>query len=135
MTQGNFTLEGSSSYSARKVVICIPDSKLKLQSFVPLSYMEVIVPSEVEAITGVKRKPGERGPGKKDFISIRTVVVVSQNLTKSLSDVIEEYFKSNTNENNKRNIIEAILRNISRTFQINEEKLESDDAIILSAKT
>ena len=136
MTQGNFTLEGSSSYSGRKVVICIPDSKSKLQSFVPLSFMEVIVPSKVEATIGVKRKPGEWGPGKKYFISIRTAVVVSQNLTKSLSDVIKEYFKSNTNEDNKkRNTIEASLRNISRQFQINEENLESDDAIILSAKT
>ena len=78
---------------------------------------------------------GERGPGKKDFVSIRTAVVVSQNLTKSLTDVIEEYLKSNNNENSKKKFIKATIRSISRTSEIDEENPESDDAIISSAKT
>ena len=136
MTQGNFSLEGSASYSARKVVIYIPDEQSELLlSHVPASFLEVIGAPEVEATVGIKRKAGERGPGKKNFASDRTAVVVSQNLTKSLSDVIENYLKSNTNESNKREIIEASMNSIIKTYQIKEENVESENAIILSAKT
>jgi hypothetical protein len=64
---------------------------------------------------------GSFGPSKKDFSSARTAAVVSQNLTKNTSDIINEYFKSNTNENNKRKIIEVSLNSIAKTFQISEE--------------
>jgi hypothetical protein len=100
MTLGNFSLEGSASYLSRKVIISIPDGKSTMRSHVPPSFMEVIAPAEAEAIVGVKRKAVERGTGKKDFSSARTATVVSQNLTKNISDVIEEYLKSNTNDNN-----------------------------------
>lgn len=44
-----------------------------------------------------------------NFVSVRTAVVISQNLTKKLQDVIEEYLKSNTNGSNKRSIVEASI--------------------------
>ena len=116
MTLGNFSLEGSNSYSEGKVVICIPDIKSTLHSFVPLYFMETIAPPEVKTIVGVNRKFGERGPGRKNFTLARTAVVVSQNLTINLSDVIEEYLKPNTNVSNKRKIVEASIKSISKSF-------------------
>jgi phenylacetate-coenzyme A ligase PaaK-like adenylate-forming protein len=95
MTLGNFSLEGSTSYLSRKVIISIPDGKSKIRSHVTPMFVEVIAHAETEAIVGVKRKAGERGPSKKDFSSARTAAVVSQNLTKNTSDIIKEYFKSN----------------------------------------
>ena len=81
MTTGNFTLEGSSSYSSRKVVICVPSLESTLNSFIPLSFMEVKKSEEPESILGIKRKPGERGPGRKDFTFDRTPSAVSRALT------------------------------------------------------
>lgn len=39
---GNFSLEGSSSYTSKKVIIVIPNDVVQLSSFVPPSFMEVV---------------------------------------------------------------------------------------------
>jgi hypothetical protein len=72
MTLGNFALEGNSSYHCRKVVLSVPNGIMTDSSHVPLSFMGVYEPPELEVVTGVKRKSGERGPGKKDLTSFRT---------------------------------------------------------------
>ena len=133
MTTGNFTLEGSSSYSSRKVVICVPSLESTLNSFIPLSFMEVKKSEEPESILGIKRKPGERGPGRKDFTFDRTPSAVSRALTAKLIAVIEESLELYNNQNNKRKIIEASLKTIAKEYHSVEEK-DSDNAIINSAK-
>jgi hypothetical protein len=53
-----------------------------------------------------KKKAGERGLGKKNFISTRTAEISSKGLTTKIIEEIEEHMKSNYDDNNKRKIIE-----------------------------
>ena len=134
MTSGNSALEGNSSYQSRKVVISVPNRKMTDISHAPLSFMEVYKAPVLDSIIGVKRKPRERGPGKKDFTSFRTPIAASQTLNNKLIDVIDEFFKSNENENNREKILQLALNSVGKKIQITDEKMDSDNDIILSAK-
>ena len=134
MNGGNFTLEGNSSYALRKVVICIPDAQSTRCSFIPVAFMEFAKAVEMEPTIGVKRNPGERGPGKKDFATSRTASAISHSLTANIVKLIDESLQGTENLNNKRLIIEASIKSIEKRYEIFDEKIESENTIISSAK-
>ena len=59
MTLGNFSLEGSSSYSSRRVVICVRNDDSKVSSCIPL---ESVIE---EIVVGAKRNLAREGLEKK----------------------------------------------------------------------
>ena len=109
MNEGNIIFEGKSTYALRKVVIYIPDAQSTRCSFIPLAFMEFAKALEMEPTIGLKRKPGERGPGKKDFATSRTASAISHSLTANIIRLIDESLQGNENLNNKRLIIEASI--------------------------
>ena len=141
LTMGNFSFDGPSVYEKRRVVIVIPDGKLTVGSFIPPSFMGEIeeIKDEVQE-SGVKRKksPGERGPGKGDFKSKRTAHILSKQIHEDIVRMINENLKSNSNENNKKEIIRAALNEVKKHFDCYESKQnetsDASDAVVHSAQ-
>ncbi len=123
MTLGNFALEGSSSYMSRRVVICVPVDDSKISSCIPLSFMNVVETASENIVVGIKRKSGDRGPGKKDFISLRSPAVASHSLTNNLLNTIEEFLKLNKNKNNIKLIVQSVIMSIAKSYEIIFEKM------------
>ena len=102
---GNFLLGGFSSSSSRRVVICVPNDHSKVSSFIPLSFMKVVETANEEVVVGVKRKSDDKGPGKKNYSSLKSATAVSHSLTRELINTVEKFLKVNKNENKLKMIV------------------------------
>ena len=118
LTMGNFSFDGPSVYEKRRTVIVIPDGKSTVGSFIPSSFTGEIQEEVQEFGAKRKKSPGERGPGNADFKSKRTAHVVSKQIHEDMIRKINENLNSNTNENNKKEIIRVALKLREETFRL-----------------
>ena len=124
---GKFSFEGRSEYNSIQLVVTVGDGKDVLSSHIPKEWLQQVddeVKEEVleennQEIVGSKRKATVRGPGSKDFKSVKTAAVLS----KPLLDKVLKIINAEVGEYqvNKRNeVIECLIKSIRKQLNINE---------------
>lgn len=117
---GDFNFEGRADYRTRLLVFTVSDGGERNASHIPESYLPT---PAAEEIVGEKRqlKRGERGPGKKDYATVKSanqlVNQVSENIYKSLEEFLFAYTISKKNQ-----IIEAAILNLRKYYKLHEDK-------------
>ena len=122
-----FSFEGRSEYNSILLVVTVGNGKDVLSSHIPEEWLqkvdeevkEKMIEENNQEIVGSKRKVKVRGPGSKDFKSVKTAAVLSKPLLdkvlKIISAEVGEY------QVNKRNeTTECLIQSIRKQQNINE---------------
>ena len=125
MDIGCFYFEGRNDYETKLIVISVGNGSDIVSSHVPNAYLESLMTAEE---ISKKRKLSVRGPGNKEFKSVKTAAVLSKSLTeiiiKSIDSTLTEYSTDKRNQ-----IIECAIQSIRKQFNIHH-KINVDDSEI-----
>ena len=120
MTAGNFKFEGRAGYSTRMLVFTMSDREERKASHIPQGWLKIPIAEEAEEIVGGKRqlKRGERGPGKKDYTTVKSANQIISQVTESISELLETLLSAFT-ITKKNLIVDATILNLRKTSLLN----------------
>ena len=117
---GNFNFEGRADYRTRLLFFTVSDGGERKASHIP----EIWLPTPAaEEVVGEKRqlKRGERGPGKKDYATVKTANQLVNQVTESIYNSLEDTFSGYTHSK-KSQIIEVVILNLRKYYKLHEDK-------------
>ena len=135
MSAGNFFFEGRADYKTKLLVFTISNGTGRKASHVPEEWIRPVV--EVEDV-GQKRKlkRGERGPGKKDYGSSKTVNQSVRQIFEKLNTFLGEGMVD-FSQSKKHQIINGVINKIKNYYKIDdssEVNNETNVSIVNSLK-
>ena len=129
ISMGNFYFEGRNDYKTRLLVLTVGNGGDVISSHVPKQFTERKEEcNEEEDNVGSKRKISVRGPGNKEFKSMKSASVISKALTENIihfiDSMIDEYSALKKNQ-----IIECLVLTIKKHFNVHGKE-KSDESEI-----
>jgi hypothetical protein len=123
MAAGNFKFEGRAEYKTRQLLFTISDGGERKASHIPESWLKIPAAEEVEEVVGEKRqlKRGERGPGKKDYTTVKSANQIISQVTEKINELLDDLLFAYTPA--KRNlIVDAAILNLRKNYRRHEDK-------------
>ena len=105
-------------------------SGMTIPKSAPVSLWRVLL----KKLLSVQREIWRERAWKKYYSSLRSPAAASHSLTQNLMSTIENFLKLHKNENNIKMIVQSVISSIAKSYEITVEKVESDNAIVTSAK-